>query len=90
MALNIKNRQVEDLAAEVAGLTGETKTEAIRRALEERKARLSLRRSGKQRLTGLREFLEREVWSVIPSKMLGRKRDKKDIERILGYGKDGA
>lgn len=40
MALNIKSDQVERLAAEVAQLTGETKTEAIRRALEERKQRV--------------------------------------------------
>jgi len=41
MALNIKNRRVEDLANEIAEITGETKTEAIRRALEERRQRLS-------------------------------------------------
>ena len=40
MALNIKNPEVERLATEVANLARETKTEAIRRALEERKARL--------------------------------------------------
>src|SRR5260370_42263048 len=40
MALNIKNRDVEELAAEVAKMTGETKTEAIRRALAERHQRL--------------------------------------------------
>ena len=37
MALNIKNADVERLATEVARLTGESKTEAIRRALEERR-----------------------------------------------------
>jgi hypothetical protein len=40
MALNLKNAEVERLAAEVARLTGESKTEAIRRALYERKQRL--------------------------------------------------
>lgn len=35
MALNLRYSDVERLAAEVAGLTGESKTEAIRRALEE-------------------------------------------------------
>ena len=35
MALNIKNENVERLATEVARIAGETKTEAIRRALEE-------------------------------------------------------
>ena len=34
MALNIKNREVEVLAAEVARMTGETKTEAIRKSLQ--------------------------------------------------------
>ena len=41
MPLNIKNSEVERLAAEVARLTGESKTEAIRRALDERRRRLS-------------------------------------------------
>ena len=40
MALNLKNAEVERLAAEVARLTGESKTEAIRRALDERRQRL--------------------------------------------------
>ena len=33
MALNLKNEEVERLATEVARMTGESKTEAIRRAL---------------------------------------------------------
>ena len=36
VALNVKNAEVERLVAEVARLTGETKTEAIRRALRMR------------------------------------------------------
>jgi antitoxin VapB len=43
MALNIKNVDVERLAGEVADLARETKTEAIRRALVERRARLQAR-----------------------------------------------
>ncbi len=65
MALNIKNPQVEDLVAEVAQLTGESKTEAIRRALEERRERLSFHVVHQDRTAELRSFLEREVWSVI-------------------------
>ena len=34
MALNLKNDEVERLATEVARLTGESKTEAIRQALD--------------------------------------------------------
>ena len=40
MALNIKNREGERLAREMAELAHETKTEAVRRALAERKALL--------------------------------------------------
>ena len=65
MALNIKNPHVEELAAEVADLAGETKTEAIRRALEERKQRLALQLVREDRSEEVRSFLEREVWSVI-------------------------
>ena len=43
MALNIKDREAERLAAEVAALTGESKTRAIRVALQERKERLAFR-----------------------------------------------
>jgi hypothetical protein len=42
VALNIRNTQVELLAVEVARITGETKTEAVRRALQDRKNRLVL------------------------------------------------
>ncbi len=42
MSLNIKNEEVTRLVEEVAAATGETKTEAIRKALEERKQRLAL------------------------------------------------
>lgn len=40
MALNIRNSKTEELAATVADITGETKTEAVTKALEERLTRL--------------------------------------------------
>lgn len=73
MALNIKNAQVEDLAAEIAELTGETKTEAIRRALEERRQRLSFQLVRENRSDERRSFLEREVWSVIRARSASRR-----------------
>lgn len=73
MALNIKNAQVESLASEVAELTGETKTEAIRRALEERRRRLSFQVVQENRGDELRSFLEREVWSVIRARSASRR-----------------
>jgi antitoxin VapB len=36
MALNIRNHDAEKLAADLSALTGESKTEAVRKALEER------------------------------------------------------
>ena len=73
MALNIKNSQVEDLATEIAEICGETKTEAIRRALEERKQRLSFQVVRESRSEELRSFLEREVWSVIRARSAERR-----------------
>jgi antitoxin VapB len=73
MALNIKNAQVEELASEIAGITGETKTEAIRRALEERRQRLSFQFAHESRGDELRSFLEREVWSVIRARSASRR-----------------
>ena len=43
MALNIKDKETEELAAEIASLTGESKTGAVRQALRERQERLALR-----------------------------------------------
>lgn len=89
MALNIKNPQVEQLIAEVAALSGETKTEAMRRALEERRERLMHYPASPGRATRLRRFLEQEVWPSIPAAMLGRRLTKAKEEKILGYGEHG-
>ena len=61
MALNIKNAEVERLAEEISRLTGENKTEAVRRALEERRGRLAFRIADNNRAARLRSFLELEV-----------------------------
>jgi len=89
MALNIKNAAVERLAEEVARLSGESKTEAVRRAVEERKARLAYRVADGDRVSRLRRFLETEVWPTIPPKELGRRMSRKEEEQILGCGQEG-
>lgn len=89
MALNIKNGEVERLAAEVAELAGETKTEAIRKALLDRHARLRLRVVPRARARRIERFLQDEVWARIPRDQLGRAPDRQERERILGYGPDG-
>ncbi len=89
MPLNIKNPQVERLIDELATLTGETKTEAVRKALEERRERLSYRISTDNRGARLRRFLEHELWPQLPKKELGRRLRRSEVESILGYGKEG-
>lgn len=89
MPLNIKNKTVERLVAEVAGMTGESKTEAVRRALEERKARLAYRITGEHRDARLRRFLTNEVWPTVPEDQLGRRLSRTEEEAILGYGPEG-
>jgi antitoxin VapB len=89
MALNIKNPAVERLAEEVARLSGESKTEAVRRALEERKARLAYRVADNDRASRLRRFLETEVWPTLPAKERGRRISREEEEQILGYGQAG-
>jgi antitoxin VapB len=89
MALNIKNPQVEKLAAEVARLAQETKTEAIRRALLERKARLQVRGGLGSRKERLETLLRKRVWPEIPAGVRGIRLSKAEKERILGYGSEG-
>ena len=88
MALNIKNDEVERLAADVARLTGESKTEAIRRALEERRGRLKSASRSTRRARVLR-FLEKKVWPTVPESQVGRRLTRAEEDAILGYGPGG-
>lgn len=88
MALNIKNDAVERLAREIARMTGESKTEAIRKALDERKRRLKGPSVADRRKRVVR-FLERELWPTIPKKHLGRRPTRAEEDAILGFGPDG-
>ena len=93
MVLKIKNTELERLTAEVARITGETKTEAIRRALEDRKNRLLQKNRKKlrskcsktpNRSRQIVDYLEREVWPKVPDNVLGKKITKREREEILG------
>jgi len=90
MSLKIKNKDVQQLIEEVSRLTGENKTEAVRRSLEERRARLVHQGVANDRGERLRRFLETEVWPHVPPSELGRKLSRDEEEGILGYGRDGA
>ena len=89
MALNIKDRETEKLAAEVAAITGESKTRAVKVALQERKQRLAVRVVRRDRTEELRRFLAQEVWPRVPRKVLGKRVTRREREAILGYGPEG-
>ena len=90
MALNIKDRDTERLAAEVAALTGESKTAAVRQALKERKQRLEVAHAGVAPGDRMVRLLERTVWLTLPEGVRGMTLAKAEEEAILGYGPEGA
>lgn len=89
MALNIKDRETERLAAEVAAMAGESKTRAVKVALQERRQRLALGMARRDRRTDLLRFLADEVWPQVPRRVRGRRLTRKDREAMLGYGPRG-
>ena len=89
MALNIKNQEVDKLVSDLAELTGESKTEVIRRALLEMKVNMSFRVAHLNKSAKIKDFLENAVWQKIPKKLLGKKISRKEEDDILGYGKGG-
>lgn len=80
MALNIRNQQVVRLAAELARLTGETKTEAVLRALEAR-----LRQVRGRRGPSLADELDEIARHCASLPVL----DSRPGDEILGYGDEG-
>ncbi len=76
MALNIRNRETEELAEAVVSLTGETKTEAVRRALHDRLARLRRER--------VRRRLADELDEIAVHCACLPVRDPRPAEEILG------
>lgn len=89
MALNIKDAETERLAAEVAELAGETKTRAVKVALEQRRQRLALPGTRAVRSEALLRFLQDEVWPQVPGDVLGVPLSRAEREAILGYGPQG-
>jgi antitoxin VapB len=89
MALNIKDEETEKLVAEVAEMTGSTKTGAVREALREKRDRLALQGSGRPRtVEEMTRFLETEIWPLIPDRG-GPPMSKEEVEDILGFGPEG-
>lgn len=88
MALNIKDPEADRLAGEIAAITGESKTRAVRVALAERRARLE-GPTVEARRAGLLRFLEDEIWPQIPRAERKVTLTKAEREELLGLGPDG-
>ncbi len=88
MALSIKDPATEEMAAEIASRMGETKTEAIRKALQERRLRLVVPAAREERWARVQRLLREEIWPELTRRKPG-KTTKAEKERILGYGKAG-
>ncbi|HQT74489.1 MAG TPA: type II toxin-antitoxin system VapB family antitoxin [Acidiphilium sp.] len=82
MALSLKDKETDRLAREVAALTGETLTDAIRKALAERLERERLRRGGTLRLADRLMAIGRHC-SALPDL------DPRSPDEIVGYDETG-
>lgn len=82
MAMSIRDPRASELAREVARETGETLTQAVVVALEERLERLKGRRTAGTALEDIMSISRH--CSALPEQ------DPRAPEEILGYGKDGA
>lgn len=81
MALNIRNRETERLASELAAETGETKTEAVTKALRDRLTRVRRERSHRGLADELDEIARH--CAALPV------RDDRTPDEILGYDAHG-
>ncbi len=81
MSLNIRNEETEQLAATLAKLTGETKTEAVTQALRERIERVRRGRTRKRLADELDEIALH--CSALPV------RDARTADEIMGYDEHG-
>ena len=81
MALNIRNTEAERLASRLARLTGETKTEAVTRALRDRLAQVEQTQRRRRLADELDEIAMR--CAALPD------RDTRTPEQILGYDENG-
>jgi antitoxin VapB len=81
MPLNIRNAEAERLAEALVKLTGETKTEAVTRALRDRLARVRRERAQRRLADELDEIAHRCARLPV--------RDPRSPDEILGYDEHG-
>ena len=87
--MNIKDPETEQLAAEVAKLTGTTKTGAVREALRHERDRLVAERNADERGRRFVQFLREEIWPHVSPENRGKTITKAEREEILGLGPYG-
>jgi antitoxin VapB len=88
MALTIRDPETETLATEIAAMTGESKTCAVKVALQERRQRLAVSVVQRDRRREFLRVLEKEIWPLIPPAILGKKLSRRERERILGHAEN--
>lgn len=89
MALNLKNPEVDTLATEVALLAKESKTEAVRQSLLERKARLMAAVSVQQKRSERAASILREFRANLSDAVKGKRLSREEEDDILGFGPGG-
>jgi antitoxin VapB len=89
MTVSINNEEIERLLDEIVEMTGESRREALHKALEERRQRLALPADERAPEGRLFAFLRDEMWPQIPAELLGTPLSKQEQEDILGYGEWG-
>lgn len=81
MALNIRNSETERLLQALVELTGESKTEAVTRALRARIERIRRERAGRRLADELDEIAVE--CASLPV------RDERPADEVIGYDRDG-
>ncbi|MGE0748158.1 MAG: type II toxin-antitoxin system VapB family antitoxin [Rhodospirillales bacterium] len=82
MALSLKDPETDRLAREVAALTGESLTEAVRKSLRERLERERLRRGQTKNLAEELMAIAKRISSLPDC-------DTRSADEILGYDENG-
>ncbi len=90
MPLDIKDPRTEQLAREVESMTGESRSGAIRVALQERKARLEISSPTASRERALRAWLADSVWRSLPDGTRGHVLTRSEQDERLGYDEQGS
>lgn len=81
MALNIRNDEAEELAARLAKLTGESKTQAVTKALRERLTRVSREKRKRDLVAELTDIALRCARRPVL--------DPRPADEIIGYDENG-